>query len=329
MGKRILVVDVAAHEGGALTILQQYYQTALNDTDNEYVFCVSLPELSGNDHVTVLRFPWVKRSWLHRLWFDHVTVQRVLRKYRIDEILSLQNIMVSGTRLPQTLYLHQPLPFCGRRFSLKSHPKFWVYQHLIGRKILRSVRRAQRVIVQTQWMKQAACEKASVSGDTIVIEPPKTAIEVAGQYDPAAWERLFFFPAAAYAYKNHAVVLQAMQLLRQQGITDYRVQFTLTPEQLPLTAAQKPLRAQLVLCGGIPYEQVMHTYTKAVLLFPSYIETFGLPLLEARLSGSPILASDCPFSHEILEDYAHARFFDPFDARQLAELMKQQLEAGV
>ena len=65
MGKRILVVDVAAHEGGALTILQQYYQTALNDTDNEYVFCVSLPELSGNDHVTVLRFPWVKRSWLH------------------------------------------------------------------------------------------------------------------------------------------------------------------------------------------------------------------------------------------------------------------------
>ena len=130
-------------------------------------------------------------------------------------------------------------------------------------------------------------------------------------------------------YKNHAVVLQAMQLLRQQGITDYRVQFTLTPEQLPLTAAQKPLRAQLVLCGGIPYEQVMHTYTKAVLLFPSYIETFGLPLLEARLSGSPILASDCPFSHEILEGYTHARFFDPFDARQLAELMKQQLEAGV
>ena len=40
MGKRILVVDVAAHEGGALTILQQYYQAALNDADNEYVFFI-------------------------------------------------------------------------------------------------------------------------------------------------------------------------------------------------------------------------------------------------------------------------------------------------
>lgn len=329
MGKRILVVDVAAHEGGALSILQQYYQMAVADTDNTYVFCVSLPELSDSDHIKVLRFPWVKKGWLYRLWFDHVTIQKILKQYDIEEILSLQNIIVSRSNLPQTLYLHQPLPFCGYSFSLFQHPKFWVYQHLIGPRILRSVRKANRVIVQTEWMKKAVCEKAGISGETMVIESPQTAVQVAGQFEADEWKRLFFFPAAPYSYKNHAAVLQAMLLLQQKGITDYRVQFTLTPDQLPLTPEQEVLRPQLILEGAMSSEAVMNTYTRAVLLFPSYIETFGLPLLEARMSGSPILTSDCPFSHEILDDYANVSFFDPFQPDELAALIKDKLEAGV
>lgn len=327
MGKRILVVDVAAHEGGALSILQQYFTAAAADTGNRYLFCVSLPTLAGNANVEVQRFPWVKKSWLHRLWFDHVTIQKVLRRFGADEILSLQNILVSRTHLPQTLYLHQPLPFCGIRFSLRQNPKFWVYQHLIGRRILRSVRRADRVIVQTQWMKQAACEKAGVTGDTIVIEAPGTAVQPAGRFDPAGWERLFFFPASPYAYKNHTAILEAMLLLRREGLDDFQVRFTLTPGQLSLTPEQEGLRGQLLLEGALPPDKVMEEYTRAVLLFPSYIETYGLPLLEARATGAPILASDCPFSHEILDGYDKAAFFDPFKPEALAALMKACLEA--
>lgn len=329
MGKRILVVDVAAHEGGALSILHQYYRMAVADTENTYLFCLSLPELEETDNVKIRRFPWVKKGWWHRLWFDHIAVQKAVREFAPDEILSLQNILVAHTNLPQTLYLHQPLPFCGQEFSLRQYPKFWVYQHIIGRQILRSVRKADKVIVQTAWMKKAVCEKAGVSGDTLVIEPPHTAVQPTGQFDKTRWERLFFFPAAPYAYKNHAAILQAMLLLRQQGITDYRVQFTLTPEQLPLSAEQECLRPQLILNGSMPSNEVMDTYTRAVLLFPSYIETYGLPLLEARMSGSPVLASDCPFSREILDGYTDAAYFDPFKPEELAGLMKAQWEGTV
>ncbi|MGI6264790.1 MAG: glycosyltransferase [Acutalibacteraceae bacterium] len=327
MGKRILVVDVAAHEGGALTILRQFYREACADTDNVYGFCVSLPELEETANVSVKRFPWVKKGWLHRLWFDHVTVQKAVRQFAPDEILSLQNLLVSRAKVPQTLYLHQPLPFSPHRFSLKQNPKFWVYQHLIARGIYRSVRRASTVIVQTEWMKRAVCEKCGITGDSVVIEPPVTAVQVAGQFDYDCWDRLFFFPAAPYAYKNHAAILQAMLILRRRGITDYRVQFTLTPQQLPLTAEQEILRDQLILSGAIPGEEVMELYTRAALIFPSYIETYGLPLLEARLSGAPILASDEPFSHEILDGYGDVAYFDPFDPVQLADKMAERLEA--
>lgn len=326
MGKRILVVDVAAHEGGALSILQQYYTAAAADTGNRYLFCVSLPTLADTPNIEVQRFPWVKKSWLHRLWFEHVTIQKVLRRFKADTILSLQNILVSRTSLPQTLYLHQPLPFCGIRFSLWKNPKFWIYQHIIGRRILRSVRRASRVIVQTHWMKQAVCEKAGITGDTIVIEAPGTAVHPAGRFDPDRWERLFFFPASPYTYKNHAAILEAMLLLRREGLDNFRVRFTLTPEQLSLTPEQEVLRGQLLLEGAMPPHEVMQEYTRAVLLFPSYIETYGLPLLEARMTEAPILASDCPFSHEILDGYDKAAYFDPFNPQVLAALMKSCLE---
>lgn len=325
----VLVLDVAATQGGALTVLTEYYDRLRQDTQNRYVFCVSLPQLADTDTVRVRRFPWVKRSWLHRLWFEHVTVRRLLKKEGIDRILSLQNTAVGGTDLPQTVYLHQPLPFCGIPFSLRKHPKFWVYQHVIGRRIYASLRRAERVIVQTRWMKQAACEQAGISPDKVTLEAPHVPTAVTARFSPENWRRVFFYPAANYSYKNHETLFAAMEQLAAQGITDYTLRLTLKPEELPVIAQYPRAAERVEWCGALSREQVMEAYASSVLVFPSYIETFGLPLLEARQTGAPILASDCSFSREILEGYDAAHFFDPFDPAALATRMREQMEVTV
>lgn len=46
----ILVVDVAASESGAMSILKMYYNELLNDTDNRYYFCVSTPLLESKKY---------------------------------------------------------------------------------------------------------------------------------------------------------------------------------------------------------------------------------------------------------------------------------------
>ena len=73
--------------------------------------------------------------------------------------------------------------------------------------------------------------------------------------------------------------------------------------------------------GSIDIEAVYEYYSKSILIFPSYIETFGLPMLEAKMHKSPILASDCAFSHEILDGYSDVKFFDPYDCIELTELL--------
>ena len=326
--QKILVLDVPADSGGALTVLKEYYERLKQDGDNRYLFCLGVAELPPTDTVRVLRFPWVKRSWLHRLWFDQITVKRLIRREKPDRILSLQNVTVPGAPCPQTLYLHQSLPFCGIRFSLWRQPKFWVYQHLISRRIIRSVRRADRVILQTKWMRDAVCQKAGISPDKVTLETPEVGA-VTAQFDKSAWRRGFFYPASPLVYKNHERILQAMERLADRGIRDYEVTFTLTADQLPCLSRYPRAAERLRLPGQMPREQVMETYASTVLLFPSYIETFGLPLLEARQTGAPVLASDCPFSREILEGYASARFFDPFSPDELADRMSEILEEGL
>src|SRR5262249_33993159 len=57
--------------------------------------------------------------------------------------------------------------------------------------------------------------------------------------------------------------------------------------------------------GGIPYRDMLGYYRGATaFVFPSRIETFGHPLLEAMLAGAPVLASDIPTFREIAADAA-------------------------
>ena len=63
-------------------------------------------------------------------------------------------------------------------------------------------------------------------------------------------------------------------------------------------------------------------YRRATLVFPSYIETFGYPLAEARQAGTIVLAADTPFAREVLDGYENAYYFDPFKPEELADLME-------
>ena len=320
---RILVNNVAAESGGALTILNSFYEQFLDDSANEYFLCVSNVDLKTHANVQVLRFPWVKRSWLHRLWFEFIVAPRLVKCYKVDEVFSLQNIVILRTKLPQTLYLQLSLPFEDKRFKLSEAPLFWVYQNLIGPIIIRSVQKSKKIIVQTEWFREKAAEVCGVSPERFEVIPPVENLIAPGRFDMSEWKNTFFYPAFPLIYKNHETLFKAMGILYSSGITNYHVLLTVKPEDFPTDMRRliDPVKEQLFFLGSIPHKDVLVEYCRSILIFPSYIETYGLPLKEARLCHTPVITADRPFSREILAGYEKKSFFHYDDSNALAQHM--------
>lgn len=327
---RIMVFDVPAENGGALTILNQYYDTAIKDKENEWIFVVSTPMLKETNNVKVLNYPWIKISWVHRLYFDKFIAYKLVERYEVDEILSLQNVLIPHTNIKQKLYLHQPLPFVEKAYRITENFKFWMYQNVISRIIFKSIRKADKVIVQTKWIMDAAIQKTGTDKSKFILKQPELNIIVKDFYKHQVDKKMFFYPASGLSYKNHEIIVKACKTLSDRNKNNYEVVFTLdgneNKEVRKLREVVVKYNLPITFIGSIKIDKVYEYYSKSVLVFPSYIETFGLPMLEAKMHQTPVLASDCAFSHEILDGYENVKFFNPFDFDALAHEMELFLE---
>lgn len=75
--------------------------------------------------------------------------------------------------------------------------------------------------------------------------------------------------------------------------------------------------ARVQFAGYVPDKDLVHLYAAAqAFVFPSYLEGFGLPVVEAMSCGAVVLASDRGSLPEVLNGAGH--LFDPHDTSSLA-----------
>lgn len=319
---RIVVNNIAASTGGAMTVLRDFYRCVCeNDSENEWIFLLADKYFEETDNVKIIAMPEVKKSGVKKLLFDFVTGRKFISALEPDVVFSMQNIITFGLKAPQVVYVHQSIPFQGAKhfsFLKNDERKLAVIQHWIGAIIKKSAQKSNKVIVQTQWMREAVCRLCRIPADAVsVVMPQVKPFEIDGV--PAFDETVFFYPTAPALYKNNAAVYAACDRLERNGL-DFSVTLTLPRERSS---------GRVTCVGRLPYNEVVAYYHNATLVFPSYIETFGYPLAEARQAGTIVLASDTAFSREVLDGYPNAYFFDPFQPQELADLMERVIRGEI
>lgn len=323
----VMIYDVHASESGALAILDDLYRQirAYSDKSVKWIFIVSTPNYEETENIVVRRYPWVKKNWGNRYYFDMVTTRGLLKEYKPDKVFSLQNKGIPFYHKEQIVYLHLPFILTDHIFDIRTDgKKLWLYQNVVSKSIFHSLRKVDYTIVQTHWMKDSLVEKAGVCKDKVIILEPDISTNNIGKYlDTAESRRRFFYPATAFSYKNHITMLKALNYAQRAGLHDYSLTLTIRADENGLTREladyAKKNNLNVFFGGPIPREKVFEMYANSVLLFPSYVESFGLPLLEARLTGTFVIASDCPFSREILDGYDKAMFFVEMDYEAMGE----------
>lgn len=320
---RIVVNNIAAVSGGAMTILKDFYTCVCeHDTENEWIFLLADKFFEETENVKIIALPEIKKSSVKKVIFDLFTGKKFIEKLNPDVVFSMQNIITFGLKVPQIIYLHQSIPFqTVKKFSFlkSSERKLAFIQYFIGFLIKLSVKKCDRVIVQTKWMKKAVCKSCGLK-DNKVLQIMPNVKDFKDVKNPEKFDKTsFFYPTTNGIYKNNKCIFDACKILDGENI-DYNVTLTISPEY----------SSDKIKCTGrIPYEEVLDLYNKSTLVFPSYIETIGLPMIEARKMGTIILASDCDFSHEALDGYENAYFFNQFNPEELAILMKKVIDGKI
>lgn len=135
-----------------------------------------------------------------------------------------------------------------------------------------------------------------------------------------------FLPGNTWPHKNHLVVLQAAAYLKQTfGVTIQLVFTGNQDQQMPVLEqfiATHNLTEQVRFLGYIPQEDLPYIYQAAqFLIFPSLYEGFGIPLVEAMKTSTPILCSNATSIPEVAGEAA--LYFHPHDHVDLAHKILQ------
>jgi glycosyltransferase involved in cell wall biosynthesis len=201
------------------------------------------------------------------------------------------------------------------------------YDNLRLRTLERLVRlgmpRARRIVFPSQAAVQLIGEKIRIPADRIAVIPHGISTESFASASPsvAGDARYLFLPAPLERHKNIGVLIESVLHLQDPELQVWIAGGDTTdPEharELRDQVARLGLGERVRFLGPVPYAEILSYYRAAeALVFPSLIETFGHPLLEAMLAGTPIVAADILAFREVAGDTA--LYFPPSDPAALA-----------
>lgn len=318
----ILVNNPAARSGGALTILKEFLEkiSTLECNRKFYIF-VSLDELKKyeNKNIKIIVLP--QQGFINRILWDNFGLKKYLNQNNIYPkiCLSIQNTGVNlNKKIPQIIYYHQPLSIVELNWNIlkKEERIFWIYKNIYPFFIKQHLNKVRKVIVQTEWVKEGFNKNFNYSiYDIAVVRPEIKKINVDSIKSIPKNKFRIFYPATPLVYKNHKIIIEALGLLKKEkDIEDIECIFTFDKsENLELDSLIKKygLEESIKLVGKIPYKKVLEYYKSSdLLVFPSYLETLGLPLLEAQQFNLPIVALDLPYVREVVGNYRKVEFLD-------------------
>lgn len=134
-------------------------------------------------------------------------------------------------------------------------------------------------------------------------------------------ENQFLFVGGRNHYKNFTVVLEALKLVSESNLMIAGSPLSETEKELINTLG---IKDQINVINPTDEELKKLYASSSALIFPSKMEGFGLPILEAFVSNCPVICSDIPVFHEICGD---AAIYFPYDSPiAIANAMKENMK---
>ncbi|TAH33397.1 glycosyltransferase [Candidatus Saccharibacteria bacterium] len=178
------------------------------------------------------------------------------------------------------------------------------YKSLLLKQVLRG---ANRVIVPTDDYKELMIQKYHLAPERIAVIPNGTDHAIVKSAKKAPQGRLkLLFVGRLSPQKNLPLLLQALA----HYASTYDKDFHLTiagngelREALESQVKEYGLGKQVTFVGSLSGKELEDTYESAdIFLLSSFVESFGIVLIEAMTKGLPIVSTDIPAVRNVVQD---------------------------
>ncbi|MCR5518877.1 MAG: glycosyltransferase family 4 protein [Bacteroidales bacterium] len=329
--KHIVISAVNIRKGGTLTVLRDCLAYLSGKKDWQVTALVHDRKLCDFPGISYIEIPWSSKSWLRRLWCEYVSMGRISRKLpEVDLWFSLHDTTPRVRARRQAVYCHTSFPFLKtRRQDWKMDYKIPAFARFTRYAYRMNVRRNSYLVVQQDWMRKGLSGLTGFPEQRIIVAPPAFSLpEISGS---ATDELIFLYPSTPDCHKNFEVFCEASRMLEERvGRGRFRSVITLDGSE---NRYSRWLKARFGGVSSVDFrgylskEELRNYYGLAgCLVFPSRIETWGLPISEFLPSGKPMILSDLPYAHETAAGAKQVAFFPCDDPAALSERMQELLE---
>ncbi len=342
---RLLLKDKL--EGISWFTYQTLSRITKNNPDVHFIFLFDRqfdPEFIFSDNVTpMILSPQARHPILYYAWFQF-SVKSLLNKLKPDLFLSPDGFVCLGAKCKQLVVLHD-INFYHHPNDLK-----WLTGKYYNYFFPKYAREATRIATVSEFSKTDIAKHYNVSSDKIDVvyngihdffkpatekEKQETKTKFTGGSD------YFVNVGSLIPRKNVPNLVKAFALFKQQSKSNLKLvlvgsQYWGTAEihkiisennltsisMASFDSAQRdnPKTADIIFTGRLSNEDLNSVLGSAVALtFVPYYEGFGIPLIEAMETQTPIIASDVTSLPEIAGDAA--LYVNPLNVVEIKDAM--------
>jgi len=275
---------------------------------------------------TVITGPPARHPLLWKFWYD-IRIPAVLKKHKADVFISCDGICSLTARIPQLLVVHD--------LSFIHYPSYINKTHLLFYKkyTTQFLRKAKSVATVSEFSKQDIISQYKIDPAKIdvvysaakEIFKPLTSEEKQNTKNKySEGKEYFVYAGAIHPRKNLVNLLKAFSEFKKRQQSNLKLVLAgrlgwkngLFKEKLKTYK----YRDDVIMTGYIEENELAKIIGSAyALIYPSYFEGFGVPVLEAMQCNVPVITSERSSMEEVAK--GAALLIDAADYNSMAQAM--------
>lgn len=325
--KTIVISGINMVEGGIFTILDNCLEKISKYSENNELKVIALVNDKSKfnyPNIEYIEFPRSKKSWISRLYHEYFYFKKLSKKIKPDIWFSLHDVSPNVVAKKRFVYCHHGTLFYKAKFKdWKFDYKIGVFSVLYKYLFQINIKKNETVFVQQHWIKKEFETLFNIKNVAVCIP------EFVPNFDSTkiildSSKIHFFYPLIPQSFKNLECIGEAVTLLPENIKCKIKIHLTIKEGDSNYANYIIANYTTTVInyVGKISRKEVFGYYKKMdCLLFPSKLETWGLPISEAKAFNKPMLLANLPYAKETIGDYDKVSFFDVDKPQELATLI--------